>query len=86
MGESWNGFATRAQRSHRIRQRGAVEIEETAAGLIVEAGDHARGNLPGAGEVAQVAGRLVGIQAGQHGKGVVVQHPGWRLAARPPSA
>ncbi len=73
-------LSPRGQRSGRIRRRCAVEIEEAAAALIVEAGDHARGNLPGAGEVAQIAGRLVGIQAGQHGEGVVVEHAGRPLA------
>ena len=44
------------------------------------------GNLLGALEVAQIAARLVGIQAGQRGEGVVLQHSGRPLALAPSSA
>ena len=68
-----------------IGWRSAFEIEEAAALLIVEAGDHTLGNFPGAYEVTQIAARLVGVQAGQHREGIVVEHPAGRSLA-PPSA
>ena len=52
------------------------DIKKTTAGLVVKTADHRNGNFLGKVEITQVGGGLIGIQTGDYGEGVIIEHAG----------
>ncbi len=56
-------------------------VKKTSGGCVVEARDHRIGNCLREFEVAEVRGRLICVETGEHRECIVLEHPGY-LAMR----